>query len=186
MTMMPTTCTETSEAESRLPVRVRGAALHIPAMSTLTHTHVRRTPTEHRITVMETPEDQHYYGRTYDNYPNEDGTVTRYIGDGYEKERVTFMGMHLIEELDSRGRPNGRFDLLTPDEFNEQFMERGVPGLEYGYRAVGGVNIFHHPNWDIATAREGVKELEQLHPLGKFEVISRPAGSDDDWTVVGR
>jgi hypothetical protein len=155
-------------------------------MSTLTHTHVRRTPTEHRITVMETPDDQHYYGLTYDNYPNEDGTVTRYIGDGYEKERVPFMGMYLVEELDTKGRPNGRFDLLTPEEFKEQFAELGNPGLEYGYRAVGGVNVFHHSLWQVEEARAGLAGLQQMHPLGNFEVISRPAGSDDEWTVVGR
>lgn len=156
-------------------------------MSILTNSHVRSVPTEHRITVMETPEDQHYYGRTYDNYPNSDGTVTRYIGDGYEKERVPFWGMYLVEVLDSKGCPNGRFDLLTPEEFKEQYVELGDPDLEYGYRAVGGANIFFHPlNASIGEVRRGLSSLQDMHPLGKFEVISRPAGSDDEWTVVGR
>jgi hypothetical protein len=133
---------------------------------------------------METPEDQHYYGRTYDNYPNEDGTVTRYVGEGYEKERIPFMGMYLVEELDSKGQPNGRFDLLTVQEFNEQFEELGDPTVEYGVRAVGGSDIERHQ--DVNVARVHLGYLRHKYPLGKFEVISRPAGSDDDWTVVGR
>ena len=155
-------------------------------MSTLTSTHVRRVPTEHRITVMETPKDQHYYGLTYDNYPDQNGNVELPTGE-YTSVKVSLMGLYLIEELDSDGRPNGRFDLLTPEQFREQFQELGDPGLEYGYRAAGGVNVFFHPlRGDIETARTGVDELQRLHPLGTFEVISRPAGSDDEWTVVGR
>lgn len=153
-------------------------------MSVLTHTHVRRTPTEHRVTVMETAEDQHYCERTYDCYPNDDGTVT--LGKGLDLVYVPFMGMYLVEELED-GKPNGSFWLLTSPEYNEQFVELGVPGQEYGYRAVGGVNVFHHPlRCDIGSARQGLAELQQMHPLGKFELVSRAAGSDNDWTVVGR
>ena len=158
------------------------------SMSTLTNTHVRRTPTEHRITVMETPEDQHYYGRTYDNYPNEDGTINVYVGDGYERKRVPFMGMYLVEELNDKGRPNGRFDLLTPKEFNEQFVELGDPGLIYGVRALGGSHV-DVTRGTLESARVGVKTMLSRHPLGKFEVVSLPRDgdrADSGWTVVGR
>lgn len=178
--------TASSVAEARLPVRVPGPALHMPVMSTLTHTHVRRVPTEHRITVMETPEDQQYYGLTYDNYPNSDGTVTRYIGDGYEKEHVQFMGMYLVEALDSEGRPDGRFELLTFQEFKEQFVELGDPNLIYGVRSVGGKNV-DVTRGTLESARIGVMFLQARHPLGKFEVVSFPCDTDgDEWTVVGR
>jgi hypothetical protein len=170
-------------------VRVPGPALHIPAMSTLTHTHVRRVSTEYRITVMETPEDQQYYGLTYDNYPNSDGTVTRYIGDGYEKEHVQFMGMYLVEELDSEGRPNRWFELLTPKEFKEQFVELGDPGLIYGVRSDDPRLDVSVTTGTLESARIGVQLLLSRNPLGKFEVVSLPRDSDDDsatWTVVGR
>jgi hypothetical protein len=154
-------------------------------MSTLTNSHIRRVPTQHRITVMETPEDQHYYGRTYDNYPDQDGNVKLPTGE-YTSVTVPLMGLYLVEELES-GRPSGRFDLLTHEQFKEQYIELGDPGLEYGYRAVGGRNIFFHPmNPSIEEARRGLASLQEMHPLGKFEVLSRPAGSGDEWTVVGR
>jgi hypothetical protein len=155
-------------------------------MSTLTHTHVRRQPMQHRITVMETPEDQDYYGRRYDNYPDQNGNVKLPTGD-HTSVTVPLMGLYLVEELESGVRPNGTFFLLTEQQFIEQFAELGEPGQEYGYRAVGGVNVFHHPlRCDIGSARQGLAELQQMHPLGKFELVARPAGSDIDWTVVGR
>jgi hypothetical protein len=156
-------------------------------MSILTNNYTLRRPVEHRVTVMETAEDQHYYGRTYDCYPNDDGTITVSRGLGHDEERVPFMGMYLVEELTFEGEPNGMFEMLTPEEFNERLQEVGDPGLEYGYRAVGGANIFFHPlNASIGEARRGLSSLQEMHPLGKFEVVSRPAGSDDEWTVVGR
>lgn len=152
-------------------------------MSTLTNTHAHRSPLEHRITVMETPEDQHYYGRTYDNYPDQDGNVELPTGE-YTSVKVPLMGLYLVEELDSKGQPNGRFELLTFQEFNEKFEELGDPSLDYGVRAFGGADIERHR--DIQTARIHLSYLRHKYPMGKFEVISRPAGSDDDWTVVGR
>lgn len=151
-------------------------------MSTLTNTHVRREPTQHRITVMETPEDQHYYGRTYDDYPDQDGNVKLPTGD-YTSVKVPLMGLYLIEELGADGRPSGTFDLLTFEQFREQFEELGDRGLEYGVRAVGGSDIERHS--DIVVARVHLSYLKHKHPLGKFEAISRPAGSDGEWTVVG-
>lgn len=91
-------------------------------MSELTNTHVRREPTQHRITVMETLEDQHYYGRNYDNYPDQDGNVELPTGE-YTSVKVPLMGLYLIEELNSDGRPSGPFDLLTFEQFREQFEE---------------------------------------------------------------
>lgn len=155
-------------------------------MSTLTNTHVLRTPVQHRITVMETPEDEQYLGQTYDCYPNDDGTITV---SRIPYERVPFLGMYLVEELTSEGKLNGKFRLLTFQEFQELFQEFGDPSLEYGYRAAGGVNIFFHPlSPSVEGARRGLSLLQERHPLGKFEVVSRPAGSQDDeeWTVVGR
>jgi hypothetical protein len=155
-------------------------------MPILANSHGLRRPVEHRVTVLETPEDRAYLGHMYNSYPNPDGTFSRFAATGYEIERLPFLGLHLVEELDSDGAPNGNHKLLTPEELKEQFHELGAPDLEYGFRALGGANIFFHPlQADIATARSGVDELQLRHPLGKFEVISRPAGSNDDWTVVG-
>ena len=152
-------------------------------MSVLTNNHVRSVPTEYRITVMETPEDEHYYGRTYDCYPNDDGTVT--IHRGLDREYVPFMGMYLVEELDN-GRPNGLFWLLTPEEFKEQYVELGDPNLIYGFRSVGGGDIRIGPG-TLASARNGVAVLQTKYPLGKFEVVSlRRDEGDGTWTVVGR
>lgn len=159
------------------------AALHMWDMTTLTNTHTRRRAVEHRITVMETPEDQHYYGRTYDNYPDQDGNVELSTGD-YTSVKVPLMGLYLIEELDSKGQPTGTFDLLTFQKLNEQFEELGNPGLDYGVRAVGGSDVERHSG--IGTARIHVGHLRLKRPLGKWEVISRSAGSDDEWAVVGR
>jgi len=152
-------------------------------MSTLTNTRVRREPTQHRITVMETAEDQHYYGRTYDNYPDQDGNVKLLTGE-YTSVKVPLMGLYLIEELNSEGRPSGTFDLITFQQFREQFEELGDRGLEYAVRAAGGADIERHK--DVQTARVHLSYLQYKYPLGKFEVISRPAGSDDEWSVVGR
>lgn len=154
-------------------------------MSVLTNTHTRRVPTEYRITVMETPEDQHYYGRTYDCYPNNDGTVTIDRGLGFDREYVPFMGMYLVEEL-GNGRPNGLFWLLTPDEFKEQYVELGDPNLIYGFRSVGGKDI-KVGSGTLASARNGVMVLQANYPLGKFEVVSLPKDDGEaTWTVVGR
>lgn len=161
--------------------RVLPLATHMLPMSVLTNTHVRSVPTEYRITVMETPEDEHYYGRTYDCYPNEDGTVA--IHRGLDREYVPFVGMYLVEELDN-GRPNGLFWLLTPEEFKEQYAELGKPGMEYGVRSVGGA-LVNQLN-DVETARAHVEVVMEKMPLAKLEVVSRPAGSNDEWIVVGR
>lgn len=155
-------------------------------MSILTNSHVRRVPTEHRITVMETPEDQHHYGRTYDNYPDQDGNVKLPTGE-YTSVKVPLMGLYLVEELES-GQPNGRFDLLTPEQFREQYVELGDPNLIYGVRSVGGKDV-SVTTGTVESARIGVMILQSRHPLGKFEVISLPRDTADDtseWTVVGR
>lgn len=158
-------------------------------MSILSNTHVRREPTQFRITVMETPEDQHYYGITYDNYPDEDGNIKRYVGDdSWEMEKLPLMGMYLVEELGQNGRPNGRFELLTFQEYHEQLVERGDPNLIYGVRSVGGRNV-EVTRGTLESARVGVLLMRSRHPLGSFEVVSLPRDADTGdgtWTVVGR
>lgn len=156
-------------------------------MSTLTNAHVRREPTQHRITVMETLEDQHYYGRNHDNYPDQDGNVKLPTGE-YTSVTVPLMGLYLIEELDSSGRPSGPFDLLTHEQFLEQYEEIGDPNLIYGVRALGGRDV-EVTRGTLESARRVVRILLSRHPLGKFEVVSLPCDSDDattGWTVVGR
>lgn len=155
-------------------------------MSILTNTHVRREPTQHRITVMETPKDQQYYGLTYDNYPDQDGNVKLPTGE-YTSVKVPLMGLYLVEELDSHGLPNGRFDLLTPEQFTEEYVELGDPKLIYGVRALGARNV-EVTRGTLESARIVVRILLSRHPLGKFEVVSLPCDSGDDheWTVVGR
>jgi hypothetical protein len=156
------------------------------AMSILSQPHVRRTPPQHRVTVMETSEDQHYFSRTYDRYPNENGTITISKGLGYDTVDVPFMGMYLVEELDSKGVPNRTFELLTPEEFQEQYVELGDPNLIYGFRSVGGKDINVGPG-TLESARNGVMVLQAKYPLGQFEVVSLPKDDGDaTWTVVGR
>lgn len=189
MTMViSSTATSAADFRGHAPVRFAGGAPHIGSMTTLTHTHIRRVPTKHRITVMETAEDQHYYGRTYDCYPNDDGTITVSRGLGHHEERVPFMGMYLVEELTSEGKPNGIFELLTPEEFKEQYVELGDPNLIYGFRSVGGKDINVGPG-TLESARNGVTVFQAKHPLVQFEVVSLPRHTDEDdatWTVVGR
>lgn len=155
-------------------------------MSVLTQTHTRRQPVQHRITLMETSEDEHYYGITYDNYPDQDGNVKLPTGD-YTSVTVPLMGLYLVEELES-GRPNGRFDLLTPEQFREQYVELGDPNLIYGVCAVGGKDVTVTTG-TLESARNGVTVLQAKYPLGKFDVVSLPRDADEDdahWTVVGR
>lgn len=164
-------------------------APHMGAMSTLSHTHVRREPAQFRVTLMENGDDQHYYGITYDNYPDKDGNIERYVGeDSWVMEKLPLMGMYLVEELGQNGHPNGRFELLTSQEYNEQFVERGDPNLIYGVRTVGGRDV-EVTRGTLESARIGVQLLSHRLPLGKFEVVSLPRDTDSDdctWTVVGR
>lgn len=155
-------------------------------MSILSHTHVRREPTQFRVTLMENGDDQHYYGITYDNYPDKDGNVELPTGD-YTSVKVPLMGLYLVEELWIDGRRTGTFYLLTPEQFNEQFVELGDPNLIYGFRSVGGRNV-EVTRGTLESARDGVLALNARYPLGKFEVVScsRDDDSDGTWTVVGR
>ncbi|QOD06033.1 hypothetical protein [Pseudarthrobacter sp. BIM B-2242] len=157
-------------------------------MSTLSHTHVRREPTQFRVTVIENDDDLHYLGRTYDIHPYKDGCIVRYIDrDGMEQERVPLLGMYLTEELDQDGQVTRTHQLLTFQEYNEQFVERGDPNLIYGVRAAGGSHV-EVTRGTLESARIGVQLFNHRHPLGKFEVVSLPRDTDTDdstWTVVG-
>lgn len=152
-------------------------------MSTLSQPHVRREPTQHRVTVMENDVDLHYYGRTYDNYPDQDGNITRYVEeDSWETEKLPLIGMYLVEELGPKGRPNGTFWLLTFQEYHEQFKEQGDPNLIYGVRSVGGRDV------EVTSGTlESARTVAQL--FKHLEVVSLPRDTDEDestWTVVGR
>lgn len=43
-------------------------------MTTLDETYMLKQPVRHRFRRLDTPEFVHYYGLTYDNYPEPDGT----------------------------------------------------------------------------------------------------------------
>ncbi|WP_354214582.1 hypothetical protein [Arthrobacter sp. UYCo732] len=151
-------------------------------MATFTNPHVLAHPVQHRITLIESAEDVEYFAGVCQRSTEGAGNFAAGVS-----EPGPAFGYYLIEELNADGVPSGQFKLMNADAFAGRFNEVGDPGLEYGYRAVGAPNVFHHPSSPtINDARRGLRNLQGLHPLGNFEIVSRPTGSRDEWTVAGR
>ena len=148
-------------------------------MTILDGTYRKLNPPQHRITRLDTEESLHYYGRTYDNYPRPDGTL-EVSSDGYERRYSRPEDTYLVEVLDEEGRVTHDFDLLTRDEFREQYQRIGV---EYGVSVTTRRNDVVELGGDIGLAIESLKD--RGGESASLSIVERPTPPEpDDWTIL--
>jgi hypothetical protein len=152
-------------------------------MSTLADTFMRRRPVQHRITVLDTDEDIHYFSRTTDNYPDSNGLFHRYRKD-YTPDHILLRGSYFIEELDEDGDREGRFDVLTPEEFKEQFTEHEDPYFEYGIQFIPRPRDVVSHGGNLEHAREALKAMPVLAASGEYGIVRRVVSEPGPWERV--
>ncbi|GAA4035020.1 hypothetical protein GCM10023063_19180 [Arthrobacter methylotrophus] len=149
-------------------------------MSTLTDTFMHRRPVRHRITVLDTDTDIHYFSHTTDNYPDSNGMYRRQRKD-YTRDNIVLRGSYFIEELDEDGDREGRFYVLTPEEFREQFTEHEDPYFEYGVQFVPRPRDIVSHGGDLKNAREALKAMPVLAESGEYAIVRRLVTEPGPW-----
>lgn len=100
-------------------------------MSTLPGIFIYSRPVQHRVTILDTDNDIHYFTHTTDNYPDSHGPYRRDRKD-FTRDDMPLRGSYFIQGLDEDGERAGRFRVLTPQEFKEMLTEHEFPYFEYG------------------------------------------------------
>lgn len=149
-------------------------------MSTLTGTYTRLRPVQHRVTVLDSDNDIHYFSRTTDCYPEPDGTFRRDRKD-YTPDSITLRGAVFIEELDEDGDQSGRFDVLTLEEFLERYAEHDKPHFEYGIQFIPRPRDVLSHGGDLDRAREALKALPVLAGSGEYGIVRRVTAEPGPW-----
>lgn len=151
-------------------------------MSTLTDKYMRRRPVQHRITVLDTNEDINYFSRTTDNYPDSNGMYRRQRKD-YTRDDIPLRGSYFIEELDEDGDREGRFEVLTPEEFKEQFTEHEDPYFEYGVQYLLRPRDVVSHGGNLEHAREGLRN-SGLTGSGEYGIVRRLMTEPGPWERI--
>lgn len=151
-------------------------------MTTLDETYMLKHPVRHRITRLDTPEDVHYFGRTYDNHPRPDGTFELPSSD-YVRRFSQPEDTYLVEVLDINGQPTREFDLLTGEEFRERLTPHEEPYFEYGVWFKPRRNdVVEHGTKEAAQA--ALDALPVLKDSGDYAIVRRLAYEPGNWEEV--
>lgn len=152
-------------------------------MSTLPDTYMRRIPVQHRITFLDTDNDIHYFSRTTDCYPEPDGTFPRERKD-YTRDDIPLRGSVFVEELEEDGERSGRFEVLTREEYREQFTEHEVPGTEYGIQLISRPRDVVSHGGNLENARDALKTLPVLAASAEYQIVRRSVTEPGPWERV--
>jgi hypothetical protein len=152
-------------------------------MSTLTDNYMYRRPVQHRITVLDTDTDIHYISRTTDNYPDSKGMYRRDRKD-YTRDDILLRGSYFVEELDEDGDRTGRFDVLTPEEFQEQLTEHEEPYFEYGIQFIPRPRDVVSHGGNLEHAREALKAKPVLAASGEYAIVRRLVTEPGPWERI--
>lgn len=151
-------------------------------MSTLTETFMHRRPVQHRITILDTDTDIHYFSRTTDNYPDSNGMYHRQKKD-YTRDDIVLRGSYFIEELDEDGDREGRFEVLTPTEFQKKFTEHEELNFEYGIQVVRRPrDVVEHGT--LERCQTVLDEMPDLRDSGDYRIVRRLVNEPGDWGPV--
>lgn len=132
---------------------------------------MRCDPLQHRITVLETDHEIHYFTRTTDCYPKPDGTFRRHKKD-YTSNDIPLRGSVFVEELDEDGDRTGRFEILTPEEFRQELTEHRAPRTEYGIQRLARPEEVA-PHLSLERCREVMDFLPVLKFSGEYGIVKR-------------
>lgn len=152
-------------------------------MSTLTDTYMRRHPVQHRVTVLDTDTDLHEFSRTTDCYPDSTGMYRRDRKD-HTRDDIVLRGSVFIEELDEDGERTGRFEVLTGDEFREQFTEHENPYFEYGVQFIPRPRDVVSHGGRFESAQEALDGLPVLAGSGDYRIVRRSVTEPGNWEPV--
>lgn len=151
-------------------------------MTTLDETYMLKHPVRHRITRLDTPDSVHYYGRTYDNYPEPDGTFELPSRD-YVRRFSQPQDTYLVEVLGENGQPTREFDLLNGEEFRERLTPHEEPYFEYGVWFKPRRNdVVEHGSKEAAQA--ALDALPVLRDSGDYAIVRRLTYEPGHWEEV--
>lgn len=145
--------------------------------------YMRRVPVRHRVTVLETDKEIHYFSRTTDCYPEPHGTFRRDRKD-YTRDDIPLRGSVFVEEIDEDGDRTGRFEVLTRQEFGEQFTEHELSYFEYGIQLISRPRDVVSHGGNLENARDALKALPVLAASGEYRIVRRAVTEPGDWEPV--
>lgn len=152
-------------------------------MTTLEETYVLKLPVRHRITRLDTPGSVHYYGRTYDNYPEPDGTFELPSKEDYVRRFSKPEDTYLVEVMDDQGQPTREFDLLNGEEFRGRLTPREEPYFEYGIWFKPRRNdVVEHGSKE--AAQQALDNMPVLKDSGEYAIVRRLTYEPGDWEEV--
>jgi hypothetical protein len=152
-------------------------------MSKLTGTFMYRRPVQHRVTVLDSDTDLRYFSYTTDNHPDSNGMYRRQKKD-YTRDDIVLRGSYFVEELDEDGDRDGRFYVLTPEEFQEQLTEHENPYFEYGIQYILRPRDIVSHGGNLEHAREALKAMPVLATSGDYGIVRRLVTEPGPWERI--
>ncbi|HEX9085899.1 MAG TPA: hypothetical protein VF867_00045 [Arthrobacter sp.] len=150
-------------------------------MTTLPDTYMPNRPAEHRVTVLDTPQDILWYHMDNGPLPDDDGNVR--LRDGDDVLTVPLKGLYRVQLVENGIPAAGPGRLLTREQFGSQFSEFAEPYLEYGVKFLPRRNdIVIHGS--LETAKDALDGLPALKGSGDYGIVRRLVHEPGDWEIL--
>jgi hypothetical protein len=150
-------------------------------MTTLPGTYMPNRPAEHRVTVLDTPEELLWYHLDGGILEDAEGVVTLASPSG--AVRVPLKGLYRIQRLENGVPEAGPGQLMTKEMFASEYSEHAAPYFEFGVKFLPRRNdIVVHGSYEAAVA--ALDGLPVLKASGEYSIARRLVHEPGDWELV--
>lgn len=150
-------------------------------MTTLPGTYMPHRPAEHRVTVLDTPEELLWFHLDGGILEDADGNVVLARPTG--AVTVPLKGLYRVQRLEDGAPVAGPGQLMTKEMFEADFTGFDEPYFEYGVKLLPRRNdVVVHGS--LEAARAALDQLPVLKASGDYAVVRRLVLDPDNWELV--